>query len=243
MPPSKNKKKKSKSKYNKRHTQTTNDLNSFPLPTQMEAEIYNDDEEYPTSRVIKRAPNGDVVVEALPSQPTDVDSQRKRKSSSSSKGNGNGNGNNSGSKQRGKKPSIAATLDSHWESLSPEDKKRILRIEKDEVLEVIHRYQKDHSCSCSVCGRHHMAMDQEMERIYNMLYEIDKVKDPEINPVKFHLGIIKELQLSRSQKGAVVPGENVASVHAGERLNSRESNQEGANNSNNSNNNNEDVPV
>ena len=202
----------------------------------MEAEIYNDDEEYPTSRVIKRAPNGDVVVEALSPQQTDADLQRRRKSSKSS---GNGNGNNSGSKQRSKKPSIAATLDSHWESLSPEDKKRILRIEKDEVLEVIHRYQKDHSCSCSVCGRHHMAMDQEMERIYNMLYEIDKVKDPEINPVKFHLGIIKELQLSRSQKATALPGENMAPVHTGERLNSGEFNQEDTNNSNN---NNEDGP-
>ena len=122
-------------------------------------------------------------------------------------------------KQKQQSASLALTLDSHWESLSPQEKKAILRIEKEQVLQIIRNYQNDtsstsssntsggsgHSCNCSVCGRRHMAMDQEMERIYNVLYSLDKIKDPELNPVKFHLGIIKELQISKNSNNSNNP--------------------------------------
>lgn len=188
---SKNKKKKSKSKYSKQHNKN-DDVNSFVLPSDVRAEVYDDDEDYPTSRVIKSTSNGDVIVEPLNTESTENNLKEKKSKN---------NIPNSNDEQS----SMASILDTHWESLSPEAKKNILRIDKEEVFEVIKRYQSNHNCNCSVCGRRHMAMDQEMERIYNMLYEIDRIKDPVTNPVKFHLGIIKELQLSKSSENKTSP--------------------------------------
>lgn len=147
--------------------------------SEVQARLCDQTNEYPTSRVIKRAPNGDVIVESLA---TDEEYEEDAKGS-----------------QQMDSP-MAFTLDSHWESLGPEAKKSILRIEKDEVFEVIRNYQNSHNCNCSVCGRRHMAMDQEMERMYNTLYDLDRERDPEINPIKFHLSIIKELQNSKAQQ-------------------------------------------
>lgn len=169
MPPnSKKGKKKSKSKQ---HTKKG-------TSSEIQAKLYDEANDYPTSRVIKRAPNGDVIVESLPTD-EELDEDQKNSQSMESP--------------------MAFTLDSHWESLEPEEKKSILRIEKDEVFDVIRNYQNSHNCNCSVCGRRHMAMDQEMERIYNTLYDLDRERDPEINPIKFHLSIIKELQNSKVQ--------------------------------------------
>jgi len=184
-PSSKNKKKKAKAKHGKKN-HSNNDISPSRLPTEMNAEVFDSSEEYPTSRVIKSGPNGDVIVESITSDDDDM----KHKKKNDAKDNTDNMNNNEPS-------TMASVLDNHWETLSPEIKKRILRIDKNEVFYVIQKYQSTHNCNCTVCGRRHMSMDQEMERIYNTLYEIDKVKDPEINPVKFHLGIIKELQLSR----------------------------------------------
>lgn len=170
MPPnSKKSKKKSKSKQHSKKA----------ISSEVQAQLYDETNDYPTSRVIKRAPNGDVIVESLPNEEEFDEEQTKSQSLESP---------------------MAFTLDSHWESLGPEEKKSILRIEKDEVFDVIRNYQNNHNCNCSVCGRRHMAMDQEMERIYNTLYDLDRERDPEINPVKFHLSIIKELQNSKAQQ-------------------------------------------
>ncbi|QLG74211.1 hypothetical protein HG535_0G00950 [Zygotorulaspora mrakii] len=178
MPPnSKKGKKRSKSKQ---HTKKAlSGSAQVPDGGSLEAQVYDEEGEYPTSRVIKRAPNGDVIVESIPEK------HDKRRASHEQL--------NSTAVTR-TQPSISAILDSHWESLSSDDKKNILRIEKNEIFEVLRDYQVTHSCTCSVCGRRHMSMEIEMERIYEMLYEMDKVKDPELNPVKFHLSIIKELQ-------------------------------------------------
>ena len=189
-PSSKNKKKKSKAKHiKKNHTnQNSNSINS----NEINAEVFDSSEEYPTSRVIKSAPNGDVIVESL----------------------SNNNENENNKNRNLDTSSVAAVLDNHWETLSPEVKKNILRIDKEEVFDVIQKYQSNHNCNCSVCGRRHMAMDQEMERIYNTLYEIDKVKDPEINPVKFHLGIIQELQLSKQNQNVSGEDNNHRSIES-----------------------------
>lgn len=184
---SKKGKKKSKSKQNSKKN-----------PSLMQAKLYHESEEYPSSRVIKRAPNGDVIVESLANEGP-VDEINTAAGAAASP--------------------MAFTLDSHWESLSAEEKKSILRIEKDEVFDIIRNYQNSHNCNCSVCGRRHMAMDQEMERIYNTLYDIDKNRDPEINPVKFHLSIIKELQTSKAleQEGSLpLDAEGSVSRDAGE---------------------------
>lgn len=189
MPPnSKSKRRKNKSKqHNKKNgnSDPEQSINPTQLVPRMEPELYHTESDYPTSRVIKRAPNGDVIVE-----PINTDDDKKERTANLTH---NKDSMDSAS-------SLAFTLDSHWESLSPEEKKTILRIEKEEVFNVIRNYQDDHSCSCSVCGRRHLAMDQEMERIYNTLYAMDKDKDPETNPIKFHLGIIKELQISKNQQ-------------------------------------------
>lgn len=170
MPPnSKKGKKKSKAKQHSKKSGSSG----------VQAKLFHGTEEYPSSRIIKRAPNGDVIVESLTND---------EESDEVDQGPG------------AMQSPMAFTLDSHWESLNPEEKKGILRIEKSEVFDIIRNYQNSHNCNCSVCGRRHMAMDQEMERIYNTLYDIDRERDPEINPVKFHLSIIKELQTSRTQQ-------------------------------------------
>lgn len=190
-PNSKNKKKKAKAKHiKKNHNGQSNGVSS----NEINAEVFDSSEEYPTSRVIKSAPNGDVIVESLTTNSGNNEADNRNKNLETS--------------------SMAAVLDNHWETLSPEVKKHILRIDKDEVFEVIQKYQSNHNCNCSVCGRRHMAMDQEMERIYNTLYEIDKVKDPEINPVKFHLGIIQELQLSKQNQSISGEDSNHRSIES-----------------------------
>ncbi|CCF60192.1 hypothetical protein KAFR_0J01250 [Kazachstania africana CBS 2517] len=163
-----NKKRKSKANKKKSHIhQTSGQI--------IQADVLNDDE-YPTSRIIKRAPNGDVIVEPLNH---DIASTRKKKIE--------------------KKDKLSFTLDSHWESLTSEEKKQILIIDKDELFGIIKQNQMvENTCNCSVCGRKHISMDKEIERIYNMLFEIDRIKDPDLNPVKFHLSIIKELQINNN---------------------------------------------
>ncbi|KAI8383842.1 Stress response protein NST1 [Nakaseomyces glabratus] len=180
---SKSKKKKSKSKGGvKKHA-----VEKVVPPIEAEIMDERDESDYPTSRVIKRGPNGDVIVESLPDKSTSGKKSKKKGKLSDLEV-------SESAKQMG------ITLDSHWESLSPDEKKNILRIEKEEVLEIIRNYQNDHNCSCSVCGRRHMAMNQEMERMYNLLYELEEQRDPDMNPVKFHLGIIKELQISKNKQ-------------------------------------------
>lgn len=176
---SRNKKKKSKSKNNNNSKKKNNDNISRDIC----AEVFDESEDYPTSRVIKRAPNGDVIVESItPAISTEASSKKKKQNKKNdTKGVSN----------------MANVLDLHWESLSQEEKKAILRIDRNDVFQIIQKYQSDHSCNCYVCGKRHLAMDQEMERIYDMLYEIDKIKDPEITPIKFHLSIIKDLQISK----------------------------------------------
>ncbi|SCU97339.1 LAMI_0F09692g1_1 [Lachancea mirantina] len=139
-----------------------------------EAEIYDEEAEYPSSRVIKRAANGDVVVETIPNDnKSSVEPDQQK------------NANNG---------ALPTKLDSHWESLTAEDKKNILRIDKEEVFEVIKSYQSANSCSCSVCGRRNVAMENELERIYNTLYDNAKQINSDTDFVLFHLNMIKELQ-------------------------------------------------
>lgn len=134
-----------------------------------DAEVYDNEADYPSSRVIKRAPNGDVIVESL------NDEEKPRADLEG------GNG-------------IPTKLDSHWESLTSDEKKQILRIEKEEVFEVIKNYQLNNNCSCSVCGRRNVAMEQELEQIYNRLYDSAKQTNSDTDFVLFHLNMIKELQ-------------------------------------------------
>ena len=57
-----------------------------------------------------------------------------------------------------------------WLSLSEDDRKSLLKIEKEAVLRKMKQQQK-HSCSCTVCGRKRTAIEEELEVLYEGYYE------------------------------------------------------------------------
>ena len=57
-----------------------------------------------------------------------------------------------------------------WLSLSEDDRKSLVKIEKEAVLRKMKEQQK-HSCSCSVCGRKRTAIEEELEVLYDAYYE------------------------------------------------------------------------
>ncbi|KAK0922095.1 Stress response protein nst1 [Friedmanniomyces endolithicus] len=57
-----------------------------------------------------------------------------------------------------------------WLSLSEEERKSLLKIEKEAVLRRMKQQQK-HSCSCTVCGRKRTAIEEELEVLYEGYYE------------------------------------------------------------------------
>jgi hypothetical protein len=57
-----------------------------------------------------------------------------------------------------------------WLSLGEEDRKSLVKIEKEAVLRKMKEQQK-HSCSCSVCGRKRTAIEEELEVLYDAYYE------------------------------------------------------------------------
>jgi hypothetical protein len=57
-----------------------------------------------------------------------------------------------------------------WLSLSEDERKSLVKIEKEAVLRKMKEQQK-HSCSCSVCGRKRTAIEEELEVLYDAYYE------------------------------------------------------------------------
>lgn len=57
-----------------------------------------------------------------------------------------------------------------WLSLSEEERKSLLKIEKEAVLRKMKEQQK-HSCSCTVCGRKRTAIEEELEVLYDAYYD------------------------------------------------------------------------
>lgn len=57
-----------------------------------------------------------------------------------------------------------------WLTLSEEERKSLLKIEKEAVLRKMKEQQK-HSCSCTVCGRKRVAIEEELEVLYDAYYE------------------------------------------------------------------------
>lgn len=57
-----------------------------------------------------------------------------------------------------------------WLSLTEEERKGLLKIEKAAVLNKMKEQQK-HSCSCTVCGRKRTAIEEELEVLYDAYYE------------------------------------------------------------------------
>jgi hypothetical protein len=57
-----------------------------------------------------------------------------------------------------------------WLSLGEEDRRSLVKVEKDAVLKKMKEQQK-HSCSCTVCGRKRTAIEEELEVLYDAYYE------------------------------------------------------------------------
>jgi hypothetical protein len=57
-----------------------------------------------------------------------------------------------------------------WLSLGEEERKSLVKIEKEAVLRKMKEQQK-HSCSCTVCGRKRTAIEEELEVLYDAYYE------------------------------------------------------------------------
>jgi hypothetical protein len=53
-----------------------------------------------------------------------------------------------------------------WQSLNNESRKKIIRIDRNELLKKIKEKYR-HICSCSVCGRKRAVIDKEVERLYH----------------------------------------------------------------------------
>ncbi|KAJ2897262.1 stress response protein NST1 [Zalerion maritima] len=56
-----------------------------------------------------------------------------------------------------------------WLSLQEEERRGLVQIEKTAVLQKMKDQQK-HTCSCSVCGRKRMAIEEELEGLYDAYY-------------------------------------------------------------------------
>ena len=57
-----------------------------------------------------------------------------------------------------------------WLSLGEDDRKSLVKIEKEAVLRKMKEQQK-HTCSCTVCGRKRTAIEEELEVLYDAYYE------------------------------------------------------------------------
>ncbi|KAE9965933.1 hypothetical protein BLS_007298 [Venturia inaequalis] len=57
-----------------------------------------------------------------------------------------------------------------WLSLKEDERKSLVKIEKEAVLRKMKEQQK-HSCSCTVCGRKRTAIEEELEVLYDAYYE------------------------------------------------------------------------
>ncbi|KAF2135935.1 uncharacterized protein K452DRAFT_157354 [Aplosporella prunicola CBS 121167] len=73
-----------------------------------------------------------------------------------------------------------------WLSLGEEERKSLVKIEKEAVLRKMKEQQK-HSCSCTVCGRKRTAIEEELEVLYDAYYEelelpYSHTQDPPLPP-------------------------------------------------------------
>ncbi len=57
-----------------------------------------------------------------------------------------------------------------WLSLGEEERRSLVKVEKDAVLKKMKEQQK-HSCSCTVCGRKRVAIEEELEVLYDAYFE------------------------------------------------------------------------
>ena len=124
----------SNSKKNKKKSKSKNSNSSKKSNTisqEIHAAVFDESEDYPTSRVIKRAPNGDVIVESMS---TNDKANKKKKNDKKDE-----------ATVAGGVSRMANVLDLHWESLSANEKKEILRIDKNDVFNIIQMMHTENS--------------------------------------------------------------------------------------------------
>lgn len=162
---SKKKKKKKKSKAKKSQQQNVEG------ETIKELDFDDPDFEYPDSRILKQNSNGDVIVQSLEPNP-----KAKKPNSSSSE-----NANDKHPKKKSNSiPSsgfipedqddLNEQLKEYWASLSADEKKELLNLERDSVFKVMKEQQKI-TCNCSVCGRKRQIIEQELKKLYDNYFD------------------------------------------------------------------------
>ncbi|ODV80133.1 uncharacterized protein CANTADRAFT_89717 [Suhomyces tanzawaensis NRRL Y-17324] len=142
-----------------------------------QAHLANPDEDYPTSRVIKQAPNGDVIVESLNEDPPKHHDHRDHLHSSIW---------DSASLEE------QENLKLFWESLGESQKMELVKIDKKSIMEIFKNETKasinnahhnhangststgnsngtlfNNNCTCSYCGRRSNIIEDELENIYD----------------------------------------------------------------------------
>ncbi|CCH41790.1 Stress response protein NST1 [Wickerhamomyces ciferrii] len=158
----KNKKKKKKSKSKK-----SNGENGENGETINELSFNDPDFVYPDSRILKQNSNGDVIVQSLEPQhqtksnPSSVNNTIK--SSKNSK-------NNSDKLIPDDQDDLNEQLKEYWSSLSPDEKKNLLNLERDSVFKVMKEQQRI-TCNCSVCGRKREIIEQELKNLYDNYFD------------------------------------------------------------------------
>ncbi|KAG9230679.1 salt tolerance down-regulator-domain-containing protein [Amylocarpus encephaloides] len=88
-----------------------------------------------------------------------------------------------------------------WLSLGEDERKSLVKVEKDAVLKKMKEQQK-HSCSCTVCGRKRTAIEEELEVLYDAYYEeleqyAHHTQDPHVVPMmpsSHRFGVLGGLQ-------------------------------------------------
>ncbi|USW55794.1 Putative stress response protein NST1 [Septoria linicola] len=93
-----------------------------------------------------------------------------------------------------------------WLNLTEDERKRLLRIEKEAVLKKMKQQQK-HSCSCTVCGRKRLAIEDELELLYEGYYEeLEQYAHHDVPPLPSADGLVPDpLQHRRPHPLATPP--------------------------------------
>jgi len=63
-----------------------------------------------------------------------------------------------------------SSIKAYWLALGEDERKALVKIEKNDVLKKMKDQQK-HSCSCTVCGRKRVAIEEELEVLYDAYYQ------------------------------------------------------------------------
>ncbi|KAF2097488.1 hypothetical protein NA57DRAFT_77745 [Rhizodiscina lignyota] len=101
-----------------------------------------------------------------------------------------------------------------WLSLGEEERKSLVKIEKEAVLRKMKEQQK-HSCSCTVCGRKRTAIEEELEVLYDAYYEELEQRS---NDITWRPGPLRFTSKESQQVNRIDPNRILPPASAGPRL-------------------------